>query len=559
MTDKVNNKVSTKVYALGGLHEVGKNMYVVEHGDSIIIMDCGVKFGGSLPGVDAIIQDYTHLIENKEKIKALVITHGHEDHIGGIPHLLNAVHVPKIYAPRLATGLIHKKLKEKNVTKYNLIEYKGTEKLFINDLTVSFFANTHSIPDSFGIAIKTPNGTIVNTGDFKFDMTPIGAKSEYAKMAQLGVEGVDLLLSDSTNSEVTVNSISESEVKKEIKGIFRDAENKRLIIATFASNVNRVKHIIDSAIEHERKIAVFGRSMEKVVEMGRKMGHIEASDNTFVKSNKLKHVPDEKLLILCTGSQGEPLAALSRISRDEHAQIKVRKGDVIVFSSSPIPGNAVPISNIINNLIKKDATVIVNSSETTVHASGHASKGEQQLMLALMQPKNFMPVHGDFRMLKIHGETGQEMGIEKEKIFICSNGDVVELLDGVCKQESRVQAGAIYLDQTHKGVSNKVMADRIVLAEDGFVAVMIPIDPVTNTLLRKPQIITRGFVYMKESGALIRKIQNHADWAIRKELSGKTSFGKIKNAVSAALGPMIYKELRRNPIIAPVIMSKIKK
>lgn len=555
MANNTNNKVSTKVFALGGLHEVGKNMYVVEHGDEIMIMDAGVKFGDDMPGVDAIIQDVTYLIENQQKIKSLVITHGHEDHIGGVTHLLKAVQVPTIYAPRLALGLIRKKISESKIANANLVEYDSTTVIKSKEMEISFFTTTHSIPDSYGVAIRTVNGLIVNTGDFKFDMTPIGQKSDFAKMADLGKEGVTLLLSDSTNSEVDGYTLSETVVRSEIEQIFREAKG-RLIIATFASNVNRVRHIIESAVHFKRKVATYGRSMDKVIDMSRKMGHLHVPDKQFVKNKEVASVADEELLILCTGSQGEPLAALSRISRGEHQDIKAKPGDTIVFSSSPIPGNAIAIKEVVNNLVKTGATVIINSSEGVIHTSGHASKGEQQLMLALMTPKYFMPVHGDFRMLKIHGQTGVEMGVAEDNVFVCSNGDVVEVLNGECKLGERVEAGAVYLDSTSGMVSSRVMSDRVILAEDGFVSVIISIDANENKLLAKPQIISRGFVYMKESGELIMEMQARAERVIKKEFEGKTSFGKIKQAIINELGPFIYKKLNRNPIIAPVIMNK---
>lgn len=556
--DESSTQHDTLVYALGGLGEVGKNMYCIEHDDEIIIIDAGVRFAEEeLLGIDYVIPDYTYLIQNKHRVKALVITHGHEDHIGGIPFLAQAIEMPPIYAPRFGAALIRKKLEERRLRNIKIIEINSESKVETNHFTIGFFNTVHSIPDSLGILINTPNGRVVATGDFKFDLTPVGSNSDFQKMADIGYFGVTLLMSDSTNASVENFSISERKVAKSILDIFKRTEG-RLIIATFASNVHRVQQIIESAIACDRKIAVFGRSMENVIAIGLKLGHIRAKESNFVDPDDINRVPANKLVIICTGSQGEPLAALSRIANGTHRHIKIIPNDTVVFSSSPIPGNAQSVNQVVNKLTRAGANVLVNSPFNSLHTSGHASAEEQKLMLQLFKPKYFMPVHGEYKMLKVHKETAVETGVEPENIFICANGDVVHLRDGEAFMgNKRIQADDIYVDgNDSSGLSTAVLRDRKILADNGLVSVIVAIDSRTNRILSKPNIVTRGFVYIKESGTLLKEAETVVYDALKKTMSKKTTFGEIKNSIRNSLGPFLYQKTKRNPIVIPVVLNQ---
>lgn len=551
-------KNDTAVYCLGGLGEVGKNSYCVEHEDTIILVDAGVKFAGDddLPGIDYIIPDYTYLKENNNKFKGLIITHGHEDHIGGIVFLAQKIDLKVIYASGLACALIRKKLDEKRIKNIKIIEFNSDTELKFDKLKINFFKQNHSIPDAYGIVFKTPNGTIVTTGDFKFDLTPVGDTAQIQKMAGIGRDGVDLLLSDSTNAEVKGFTMSEAEVSNSMSDIFRNTP-ARLIIATFASNVSRVNQIIKAAQKFDRKIIVFGRSMENIIEVGRKSGFIKARDDLFVKPHIGLKMPQNQILILCTGSQGEPLAALSRIANGTHKQIKVIPNDTVVFSSSPIPGNALSVEKTINLLTKAGVNVITNSILDSIHTSGHAAQGEQQLMLQLMTPKYFFPIHGEYRMLLAHIKTAEKVGIPKENSFLLSNGDVLLLHKHEVRLGGRVHSDDIYVDGSDaSGLSTKVIRDRIHLGNNGLVAIMVTIDSKNNKLLAKPQIISRGFVYMKENVELIKETQKIANDAMIKLLKNKATFKDIKATLKESVGPFLYQKTHRNPIIIPLIINK---
>lgn len=552
-------KNDTLIYALGGMGEVGKNMYVFEHEDEIVIIDAGVMFPEeNLLGVDYVIPDYTHLQKNQKKIKALIITHGHEDHIGGIPFLLQKVNIPLIYAPRFAKALINRKLDERRMSKKtNIIEIDSTSTVKTKHFNIGFFNVIHSIPDSLGVILNTPNGRIVSTGDFKFDLTPVGSSSDYQIMSYMGEIGIDLLMSDSTNSEVSGFSISEKEVSKSILEIFNKTEG-RIILATFASNVYRVQQIIESAIASGRKIAVFGRSMENVVKIARQLGHINAKDSHFINARQLNQLPEEQVCIICTGSQGEPMAALSRIANGTHRQISIIPNDTVVFSSSPIPGNAQSVSGVVNQLTRRGANVLTNSPLTSIHTTGHASKDEQLLMLQLIKPTYFMPMHGEYRMLKTHKDTAMEIGIPDENIFICSNGDVLILRDRVVyESDTRVQADNIYVDGNDaSGLSTAVIKDRNILADNGMVSVIVTIDSRYNKIITKPTIVSRGFVFIKENQPLIREAENVVYQALKKKMENRTTFGELKNTIRGALEPYLYKHTQRNPLVIPVILNQ---
>ena len=504
-------KHDTLVFALGGLGEVGKNMYCIEHDDEIIVIDVGVLFPeDSLLGVDYVIPDFSYLVKNQHKIKAVIITHGHEDHIGAIPFLLQTIKIKTIYAPRFACALITKKLEERKLTKsVKLVEINGESRIETKYFNIGFFDTIHSIPDSLGVLINTPNGRIVETGDFKFDLTPIGQmNSDYQKMAYIGQIGVTLLLSDSTNSSVSGFSISEKKVAQSILEQIRKTPG-RLIVSTFASNVTRLSQILESAVICGRKVAVFGRSMENVVDIAKRLKVINIPESSFISASELNTLPANKICILCTGSQGEPLAALSRIANGTHRFIKIIPGDTVIFSSNPIPGNGTSVSAVVNQLTRVGANVIVNSPLTSLHTTGHASQEEQKLMLQLIKPKYFMPMHGEYKMLKQHMLTAVETCIPAENCFICANGDAVVLRDEVCFRASeRIQTDDIYVDGNDiSGLSTSVIKDRQLLADNGLVAVIVTIDSRYNKILCLPNIVSRGFVFIKESQTLLKEAE----------------------------------------------------
>lgn len=551
-------KTDTLIYALGGLGEVGKNMYCYEHENEICIVDCGVLFpGDELLGVDYVIPDYHHLIRMNKKRKFLVITHGHEDHIGGIPFLLKQVQIDAIYAPRFAKALIQKKLSEhKGLENTKIIEINEDSRVSTRYFTVGFFNTIHSIPDSLGVLITTPNGTIVHTGDFKFDLTPVGTNADYQKMAHIGVLKPDLLMSDSTNSGVEDFSISEKKVADEILEIMRKTK-QRLIVATFASNVHRVSQIIEAAVKCKRKVIVFGRSMENVVDIGRKMGTIHIKNSDMLSPDELAHTPDDKICIICTGSQGEPLAALSRIANGTHRHIHLKPGDTIVFSSNPIPGNTSSVNKVVDNLFRAGATVLTKSVLNNLHTTGHASKEEQKLMLQLIRPRYFMPVHGEYKMLMQHRQTAREVGIPKENIFVCANGDILILRNHeILQSDWRYQGDDIYVDGNDiSGLSTAVLKDRRILADNGLVAVIIAIDSKINKILMRPVIVSRGFVFIKDSQGLIKEAEFIVNASLQERMKEKTTFSELKNCVRSTLEPFLYRKTHRNPIVIPVIIN----
>ncbi len=556
---KINRKTDTLVYALGGLGEVGKNMYAIEHENEIIIIDAGVLFPEeNLLGVDYVIPDYSYLVLNQHKIKALVITHGHEDHIGGIPFLVQTVKIDKIYASRFASSLITKKLDERKLSKsVKLITINDESRIATKHFSIGFFNVVHSIPDALGVLVNTPNGRIVQTGDFKFDLTPIGGNCDYQKMAYIGQIGVTLLLSDSTNSGVSGFSISEKKVAQSLLDQTRKTPG-RLLVSTFASNVLRVGQILEAAVQCGRKVAVFGRSMENVVEIGRKLGTIRIDEKHFVTPYELNNYPANKICIVCTGSQGEPLAALSRIANGTHRFIKIIPGDTVIFSSSPIPGNAVSVSAVVNQLTRVGANVLVNSPLTSLHTTGHASQEEQKLMLQLIKPKYFMPMHGEYKMLKQHADTAVETGVPKENCFICSNGDVVVLRNETCFfSNERIQTDNIYVDGNDiSGLSTSVIKDRQLLADNGLVAVIVTIDSRYNKILCRPNIVSRGFVFIKENQTLLKEAELVVYDSIKKVMEQRTTFGELKNCIRSSLEPFLYKKTNRNPIVIPVILNQ---
>lgn len=537
----------TKIFALGGLGEVGKNMYCVMHENEIIIIDAGVTFPDDVVGVDYIIPDFTFLKKNERKIKALFITHGHEDHIGAIPFLLQNVNVPFIYAPNQAIGLIRKKLEERNIQYKNLFVYNEKSKIKFKHMMVEFFMTTHSIPDSHGICIHTPNGTIVETGDFKFDLTPIGPMANIHKMAEIGKKGVTLLLSESTNALNAGFSISESKVDEALSDIFKK-HNGRIIIATFASNIYRLKHIVDTCKRNNRKIAVFGRSMNNNIEISIEGGYIKNKE-IFITPEEANSMPDHKVCLLCTGSQGEPLAALSRIANGNHKQIKLKGNDTVVFSSSAIPGNAVSISRTINKLYLKGVKVYTNTSLSDVHTSGHANEEELKLMIRLIKPRYLMPIHGEYRMLKKHADIGIMCDIPKQNTFILSNGDVLNMKNGKISLGEKIDTGNSYVDGNKIGdMNNIVMKERKAMSQDGIVIVTLPIK--NNKLIVNPNITTRGFVLVNDNIELLHDLENKT-----KNIIQNKNVTELKSTIISELSNYIFDKTGRNPIILPVIME----
>ena len=551
-----NNEDATYIVALGGLGEVGKNMYAFTHKDEIYIIDAGVMFPESdLLGVDYVIQDTTYLKQNEDKIKGLIITHGHEDHIGGISFLLQSVNIPMIYAPKIAVDLINKKLVDRNIGYKNIEVINEDSVIKSKYFNIEFVRTTHSIPDSYAIVLHTPNGTIFETGDFKFDLTPIGPMADLHKMARIGSEGVRLLMSDSTNSLSEGFSKSESAVDGALTDIISN-HNGRVIIATFASNIFRIKHIVESCQHNNRKIITFGRSMENAIEIALN-NNLITDKSIFIEANQAKDMKHNEVCILCTGTQGEPLAALSRIANGTHKQISLLPDDLVVFSSSPIPGNASSINNVINKLYLKGVKVFTNTDLADVHTSGHAKQEEQKLMLRLIQPEYFMPMHGEYRMLKQHADTGVLCGVKKENCFILQNGESLVMDKDGIRKGPVVTAGDVYVDGSRIGdIGSVVIKDRKLMSRDGILVTILNINPMTKKLLLKPNVTTRGFVLVNENTELIQAIEKKIfDVTIHYLNNNNYNYVDLRNTIILELHPFINNLTGRRPIILPVIME----
>ena len=545
------------IFALGGLGEVGKNTYCFETDRNLVIVDAGVRFPeANLPGVDYVIPDYTYLKNNRSKIKALIITHGHEDHIGGIPFLLRTVHIPVIYAPRLAAALIRHKLEDARFRDpVNIVEYDHDSEIQIGeDFHISFFRVTHSIPDSFGVVIDTKHGRIIETGDFKIDLTPVGPKFEMDRLAALGAEGVDLLMADSTNAEIEGYTPSETNIRRGVEEVF-DKAPARIIVSTFSSNINRIQQVVEVALAHERKICILGRSMKNVIGIARELGDGKIPDASLIPETNLKNYRNAEVCILCTGSQGEPMAALSRIVSGDSRFTQIYPGDTVVFSSNPIPGNGAAVDRLVNTLVKMGAYVKQNGLAFSLHSSGHPSRQELRLMQRLACPKYFMPVHGEYRMLKLHGDIGKQLGLPEDHVFICDNGDQIVLEDHKVTRGGRVPANDVYIDGIDlDGVSQVIMNDRQILKNDGMVSVLLTIDPRKNQLIVPPLVYTRGF-NNDESSHVVRHAQMRAGDAVNTLLSNHANFSEIKTELKSVLSKYIERRTGRKPMIIPVIME----
>lgn len=550
-------KANLKIIPLGGILEIGKNITVIEYENDIILVDCGLGFPeDDMLGVDLVIPDITYLEKNKEKIRGLVITHGHEDHIGGIPYLLKQINVP-IYATKLTAGLITNKLEEHNLLRSTkLKEVRQGQTITLGCMKVEFIRITHSIPDACALAIHTPVGTIVHTGDFKIDYTPIdGEIIDLGRLAALGNKGVLALMSDSTNAERKGYTMSESTVGDILDKLFVNC-TKRIVVATFSSNVHRVQQIVNSAVKYKRKIAVCGRSMCNMIETARKLGYIKVPDNVFIDIDSIKSYPDDNLVIITTGSQGEPMSALTRMAAGEHRKVQITPNDLIIISANPIPGNEKYISKVIDDLMGIGAEVIYNALQD-IHVSGHACQEEQKLMLTLVKPKFFIPVHGEYRQLIAHAETAKTLGISNENIFLTENGKILELNENEAKFTGHVISGNVLVDGLGVGdVGNIVLKDRQKLSQDGLIVVVITIDAKSGKIVAGPDVISRGFVYVRESENLMEEIKR----LLREELSKCeekhiTDWGTLKTIVREELGDYIYKKTKRQPMLIPIIME----
>ncbi|ADY84838.1 ribonuclease J1 [Lactobacillus delbrueckii] len=549
------------VFAIGGLHEIGRNMYCVQYQDEIVIMDCGIKFPeDDLLGINYVISDYSYLVKNREKIKALVVSHGHEDHIGGIPFLLEKIPEIPVYATPFALALIKSKCEEHGILdRTELHEEHEDTVLTFDKLKVTFFRTTHSIPDTLGIAVHTPLGAVVFTGDFKFDLTPVMNQPapNFQRMAQLGEEGVLALLSDSTNAEVPQFTKSERFVAGSLHNIITGIEG-RIIFATFASNLYRVSTAIQAAIDTGRKVAIFGRSMENGIQNGIDLGYLDVPEGLIVDAETINSLPPEKVMLLCTGSQGEPLAALSRIANGTHRQIKLKPHDTVIFSSNPIPGNTLSVNQLINKLMEGGANV-VHGRVNNVHTSGHGGQEELKLMVELAKPKYMIPVHGEYRMQVVHAHLAQQAGVPAENTFVLKNGEVVCFSPEGARIAGDLHVKDVFVDTSGADdVGNIVVRDRQILSEEGLVVAVATVDYKHKRVLAGPDILSRGFVYMRESQDLINAAQKHVYHVLKTEMakSDKPKDSEIRKAIIENLQDFLYSRTERRPMILPMLVEK---
>jgi ribonuclease J len=546
-----------KIIPLGGMNEIGKNMTVFEYDNDIVIVDTGLKFPeDNMLGIDLVIPDISYLEKNKEKIKGIVFTHAHEDHIGAIPYVLKKISAP-LYGTKFVLGLITNKLKEhKDIAKPKFINKNPGEKFKIGKFEIEFIHVSHSIPDAVAIAIRTPNDLIVHTGDFKIDYTPIDGKViDLPRFAELGREGVTLLLGESTNAEREGHTMSESTVGETFEQIFRHSKG-RIVVASFSSNVHRIQQIINAAVLENRKVAISGRSMVNVTGVALELGYLKLPKETIIEVTDIDRYPDNEIVLITTGSQGEPMSALSRMANKDHRFVQIRENDTIVLSSSPIPGNEKSIKNVINKLLETGANVIYESL-ADVHVSGHACREELKLIHTLVKPKYFIPIHGEYSHLKHHRDLAVSLGMNSNNIFILENGDVVEIADGEMTKENKVASGIVLIDGLGIGdVGNIVLRDRKILSEDGLIIVIIALDKETGNLKSGPDIISRGFVYVRESEQLVSSSKEVVMKSFEKcQEKNIREWSNIKNALRVSLRDYIYSQTKRNPMILPIIVE----
>ncbi|GLX68540.1 ribonuclease J [Paenibacillus glycanilyticus] len=554
------NQDKLLVFALGGVGEIGKNMYVIQYANDIVVVDVGLKFPEEdMLGIDIVIPDITYLIENREKVRAFLITHGHEDHIGGLSYVLKQLNVP-VYGTKLTLGLIESKLKEAGLlgeTKRIVID--ADSEVQLGTIKASFFRTNHSIPDSIGIALDTPEGTIVHTGDFKFDYTPVNDQyADLQRMAEIGSRGVLALLSDSTNAERPGYTPSEKNVGEELEDIFHKS-TQRVVVATFASNVHRIQQVINAAIATDRHVAVVGRSMVNVVAIASELGYLQIPDGMIIEPEEINKLAADRVVILCTGSQGEPMSALTRMARSTHRKVDILPGDTVIIAATPIPGNERYVGRTVDELFRLGAHVIYGpGSVSGVHVSGHGSQEELKLMLNLIKPKYFIPIHGEYRMLRQHAQLGEAVGIDRNHIFVIDNGETVEFQDGLARKGSKVQAGNILIDGLGVGdVGNIVLRDRKLLSQDGILVVVVTISKQDGgSIVSGPDIISRGFVYVRESETLLDEANKIVISTLNKLMHDKVNeWASLKTNVKDALGRFLYEQTRRRPMILPIIME----
>lgn len=547
------------IFALGGINEIGKNMYVVQYGDDLVVIDCGGMFPDeSLLGIDLIIPDITYLEENQDKIRALLVTHGHEDHIGGIPYFLRKINVP-IYATRFTLGLIELKLEEHRLKRdTKLIAIDSDSTLEFGNIDVSFFKVSHSIPDCLGIVFKTPEGTVVHTGDFKFDLTPENNQySDIHKMAEIGQQGVLVLVSESTNAERKGLTPSEQMVGGHMNEAFLRADGK-IFVSTFASNVNRVQQVVEACLNTNRKLALMGRSMVNVVSVAIERGYLNVPEGMLIEVNEIEKLPPEKVAILCTGSQGEPNAALARLASGNYRDTAIYPGDTVILAASPIPGNERDVSRIIDNLFQLGAKVIYGSGSTTgMHVSGHGYQEDLKLMLTLMKPTYFIPIHGEYRMLHHHQQLAESVGVEKGHTFIIKNGDVVDVENGLARQTRSIPAGDTYVDGMGIGdIGDIVLRDRKLLSEEGMVVIVITLSKTDRRIIQGPDTVTRGFVFVKDSENLLKEVNRLAAKTVNDlQAENVRQWNIIKPGIKKAVGQYLFSQTKRKPMILPIIIE----
>ena len=551
---KIQNKV--QIIPLGGLGEIGKNMTVFRYGDDIILIDAGLMFPeDDMLGIDLVIPDITYLIDNKDKVKAIFLTHGHEDHIGALPYVMKQLEVP-VYGTALTLGILQGRLRENGVSDENLVTIKPGDKIGAGAFNLEFILVNHSIPDAVSIVIKTPIGTIIHTGDFKFDQTPVdGQVTQFNKFAEFGDAGVLALLADSTNAERPGFTQSEKMVGQTFDDEFRYARN-RIIVATFSSNVHRIQQVVDSAVKYKRKVAVIGRSMINVVNIAMELGYLNIPEGVLIDIDETNNYTADQIVIITTGSQGEPMSALTRMAMNDHKKVGIMPGDTVIISATPIPGNEKLVSRTINHLYKLGAEVIYEKSNG-VHVSGHASQEEIKLMHNLVRPKYFIPVHGEYRHLIKHANIAKDLGMPKENIVIAENGSVIELSKEGINVAGKIQSGKVLVDGLGVGdVGNIVLRDRRLLSQDGIMIVVVTIDHETYQVVSGPDIVSRGFVYVREAEDLMEEAREKVLSALdRCETNGVTEWSMIKSAIRDSLGRFLYERTRRRPMILPIIME----